>query len=147
MRKGKSLGLEEARMIVQAALKYAENTEGPPMSAAVTDRHGHPLYLERMEEASGVTARMCITKCYTALEVLRDTIDHRELLEGLKLKPYEFSSTVFTTIPGGILIKTKDGTKVGAIGTSGRAPLGPGGDEEVARAGLRAFEKSKAFEE
>ena len=145
MYKGRSLGLEEARMIVQAALKYAANTKGRPMTVAVVDRHSNPIYLERMEEASPVTARMCLTKCYTALEVLRDTVDQKKVLENAGLKSYEFSNTDYTVIPGGCLLRTKDGTIVGAVGSSGRLPLAPGGDQDVSQAGVKAFEESKAI--
>jgi len=147
MRKGKSLGLKEARFVVQEAIKHASKTEGRPMSVAVVDRHGHPLYLERMDGASGVTARMCLTKCCTAIEVLRDTIEQREILEKFGLKWDEFSSTEYTVIPSGCLIKTKDGTIVGAIGSSGRNPWGPGGDEDVSRAGVKAFEQSEWYDQ
>lgn len=146
MQECKSLGLKEARVIVEAAIEKAQNTEGRPMCVAVTDRHGAPVYLVRMDGAAPVTARMCLTKCYTALEVLRDTGQQREVLAQMNLKPDEFSSTIYTTIPGGDLIKTKDGTVVGAVGTSGRDPLGPGGDEDIARAGVLAFEQSDAFQ-
>ena len=147
MRKGKSLGLKEAQMMVQRAIDYAASTEGRPMAVAVVDRHGHPLYLERMEEAAGVTARMCLTKCYTAIEVLRDTIEQREALERFGLGWDEFSSVEYTVVPSGCLIRTEDGTIVGAIGSSGRAPLDPAGDEDVSRAGIRAFEESEYFKQ
>ena len=139
MQETKSLGLKEARIIVEAAIEAAEKSKGRPMAVAVTDRFGHPVYLVRMDWAAPVTARMCLTKCYTALETLRDTIDQRAALEGFSLKPYEFSSTQYTTIPGGILIKTRNGTIVGAVGTSGRVALEPMGDEELARIGAKAF--------
>ena len=145
MHEYKSLGLEEARMIVKAAIKYAVDNEGLPMAVAVVDRHGSPLCLARMDGAFSLAARMCLTKCYSAMELLRDTVIARKDFDSRpeKLKSYEFSSTVFTTIPGGCLIKTKDGSIVGAIGSSGRTPQR---DEEVARAGAKAFEESKYFE-
>jgi uncharacterized protein GlcG (DUF336 family) len=75
------------------------------------------------------------------MELLRDTIASCEFQEKLDLKSYEFSSTTYTTIPCGVLIKTKDGNVVGAIGTSGRTPLVAMGDEELARIGAKAFEE------
>ena len=147
MQEYKSIGLEEARMAAHAAIAECTSTEGLPMAVAVVDRHGHPLYLERMEEAAGVTARMCLTKCYTAIEVLRDTIEQREALERFGLGWDEFSSVEYTVVPSGCLIRTQDGTIVGAIGSSGRAPLDPAGDEDVSRAGVRAFEESEYFKQ
>jgi uncharacterized protein GlcG (DUF336 family) len=141
MQEVKSLGLKEARKIVNAIIKASENSEGQPMAAAVVDRHGNLVYLERMDGATPITARMSVTKSYSAMELLRDTITSREVQEKLDLKSYEFSSTTYTTIPGGVLIKTKDGTVVGAVGTSGRAPMAPMGDEELARIGAKALEE------
>ena len=137
----KSLGLKEARKIVDAIIDASEKSEGLPMAAAVVDRHGDLVYFERMDGATPITARMAVTKCYSAMEFLRDTIASREVQEKLDLKSYEFSSTTYTTIPGGVLIKTKDGKVVGAVGTSGRAPLALMGDEELARIGAKAFEE------
>jgi len=129
MQEYKSLGLEEARMIIDAAIKECANTEGLPIAVAVTDRHSLPLSLARMDGTFSLAARMCLTKCYSAMEVLRDTAIARKDFDSRneRLKSYEFSSTVFTTIPGGILIKTKDGNIVGAVGVSGRTPQGDEG--------------------
>jgi len=141
MQEAKSLELKEARKIVDAIIDAAEKSEGQPMAAAVVDRHGDLVYLARMDGATPITARMCVTKCYSAMELLRDTITSREVQEKLDLKSYEFSSITYTTIPGGVLVKSKDGTIVGAVGTSGRAPMAPMGDEELARIGAKAFEE------
>ena len=78
---------------------------------------------------------------------MRDTIDQRELIDKLNLKYYEFCSPTYSVVPSGVLIKAKDGTVVGAVGTSGRAPLMPMGDEELSRIGVKAFEESEAFAE
>ena len=144
MQEYKSIGLEEARMVAHAAIAECTNTEGLPMAVAVVDRHGLPLVLARMDESFSLAARMALTKCYSAMEVLRDTGTARRDFDSRpeKLKSYEFSSSLFTTIPGGCLLKTKDGAIVGAVGTSGRSPQG---DETVARAGVRAFEASEYF--
>jgi glc operon protein GlcG len=135
----KSLGLVEARKIVDAIIEESEKTEARPMAAAVVDRHGDLVYFARMDGASPVTARMAIYKAYTAMDTQRDTITQRELLNKLNFRPYEFCSPTYTTIPGGVLIKTKNGDIVGAVGTSGRNQLHAVGDEELARIGANAF--------
>jgi len=147
MQEGKSLGLKEARKIVDAIIKAAEKNvtdtgEGRPMAAAVVDSHGDLIYFARMDGASPLTAHMSIYKAYTAILTRRDTIAQRKLNEEFKLMPYEFCWPTYTTIPGGVLIKTKDGTIVGAVGTSGRLPLAAMGDEELARIGAKAFEEN-----
>jgi glc operon protein GlcG len=141
MRKGKSLGLKEARKIVDAIIEAADKSEGRPMAAAVVDRHGDLVCLARMDGATPLNGRMALYKCYTAMDAFRDTIGTRELMDKLNLQYYEFCNPIFTTIPGGVLIKTKDGTVVGAVGTSGRDPLMPMGDEELARIGAKALEE------
>lgn len=146
MQEYKTIGLEEARMIIQAAIKETQNTEGLPMAVAVTDRHGIPICLARMDGAFSLAAHMALTKCYSAMEVFRDTITARRDFESRpeKIKSYEFSSYIFTTISGGCLLKTEDGTIVGAVGTSGRTPQG---DEAIARAGVKVFEQSEYFKQ
>ena len=148
MQESKSLGLKEARKIVDTIIEAAEKSksekgEGRPMAAAVVDRHGDLVYLVRMDGASPLTARMCVGKCYSAMDALRDTIEIRQRLNrpDYKSYSYEFCNPMHTAIPGGVLIKTKDGTVVGAVGTSGRHPLVPMGDEELARIGAKAFEE------
>jgi glc operon protein GlcG len=141
MQNGKSLGLKEARKIAEAIIEASENSEGRPMATAVVDRHGDLVCLARMDGATPLNGRMALYKCYTAMDAFRDTIGTRELMDRLKLCSYEFCNPVFTTIPGGVLIKTKDGTVIGAVGTSGRDPLIRMGDEELARIGAKAFEE------
>ncbi len=141
MQNGKSLGLKEAGKIVDAIIEASENSEGRAMATAVVDRHGDLVCLARMDGATPLNGRMALYKCYTAIDAFRDTIGTRELMDRLKLCTYEFCNPVFTTIPGGVLIKTKDGTVIGAVGTSGRDPLIPMGDEELARIGAKAFEE------
>lgn len=147
MQQGKSLGLKEARIIVDAIIEASKKSEGRPMAAAVTDRHSHLVYLARMDGASPLTARMAHYKCTTALDCMRDTIEQRKVLDGMNLHYWEFCSPTYTLVPSGCLIKTKDGTVVGAVGTSGRAPLAPMGDEELSRIGINAFEESEYFEQ
>jgi uncharacterized protein GlcG (DUF336 family) len=145
----KSLGYKEARMIVDAVVEASEKSEGLNMAVAVIGRDGAPLCLARMDGVPAAPARLCLSKAQSALEIFRDLIDARHIYSTrdtghgtVGLKTYEFSSTAFTTIPGGCLIKTRDGSIVGAIGTSGRSPLE---DEEMARVGVKAFENSEAF--
>lgn len=139
MQEIKSLGLVEARHIVRAIIEASEKSEGMPMSAAVLDRHGDLVCLERMDGAMPRSGPMAINKAHSALQFLRDTNESRQIQAKLDLKPYEFCDPHFSTIEGGVLLKTKDGTIVGALGASGRSPLAPNGDEDMARVGEKAF--------
>ena len=51
-----------------------------------------------------------------------------------------FGDARYTPIPGGVVIKAKDGSILGAIGTSGRPARAPRGDEELARIGAKAVQ-------
>jgi uncharacterized protein GlcG (DUF336 family) len=140
----KSLGLEEARIIVEAGIEAAKKTGDRGITLAVVDRHGDAVCLMRMDGIAGSTVHMALAKAYTAIGTLRDTIEFREAMTS---KPYDLHPIPnFTVIPGGVLIRTRDGSIVGAVGTSGRRATGPGSDEEVARAAAAAFEKTKGFE-
>ncbi len=144
MQECKSLGLEEARVIIEAGVEAARKTGDPGITIAVVDRHGGAVCLMRMDGVGGSTVHMALAKAYTAIGTLTDTIQFREHMGA---KPYELHPVPnFTVIPGGVLIKTKDGTIVGAAGTSGRRSTGPGSDEEIARAVAAAFEKTEGFE-
>ena len=144
MEECKSLGLEEARIIIEAGVEAAKKSGDRGITIAVVDRHGDAVCLMRMDGIGGSTVHMALAKAYTAIGTLRDTIEFRGAMAA---KPYELHPIPnFTVIPGGVLIKTKDGTIVGAVGTSGRPATGPGSDEEVARAAAAAFEKTKGFE-
>jgi uncharacterized protein GlcG (DUF336 family) len=143
----KSLGLEEARIIAEAGIEAVKKTGERGMTIAVVDRHGDPVCLMRMDGPGGGTVRMALAKACTAIATLWDTIDFRKFLPTEDVAPYELVPIPnFTCIPGGVLVRTKDGTVVGAVGTSGRQATGPGSDEEIARAAAKAFEKTKGFE-
>ena len=152
MQDARSLGLKEAERICDACIKEtvdtANNKEvvgaGYPIAVCVIDRHGIVLCHKVMDGTFSLAARVSRTKAQSALELLRDTKIQREICQsrGISLMPYEFSSTEHTEIPGGCVIKTSDGTVVGAIGISGRSPQG---DEEMAKIGVGNFENSKEY--
>jgi len=140
MIEAKSLGLEEARQIAEAALKAAAETKPPdrPMSIAVVDSSGNLTYFARMDGASPNSVNMAINKAYTAIRWKRDCID---IMNGFVRTGGDmawFGDPRYAPVPGGVLIKSGDGTIVGAIGTSGRVGETPVNDEELARIGAKA---------
>lgn len=142
----KSIGLEEAKIIVEAGIEAVKKSGDIGMSVAVVDRHGDLLCLNRMEDKGGGTVYMAVAKAQSAIKLLWDLNEFRKFLPTEDVAPYEMVNVPnFTCIPGGVLIRTKDGTVVGAVGTSGRQAEGPGSDEEIARAAAAAFEKLEAF--
>jgi glc operon protein GlcG len=141
MIKTASLDLEEARKIVDTVVEAARTTKPPnrPMSVAVVDNAGVLISFARMDGASPNTARMAINKAYTAIYWKRETAEMQDWIKDGRDISWFGDPYRNAPIPGGILIKSSDGCIVGAVGTSGRAAMGPMGDEELARIGASAF--------
>jgi len=133
--------LQQAKEIVEEVIRFATETKpGRPSSFAVVDGAGIPICFARMDGAPSLTARMAVNKAYTAIDWGRDTKEVREIFfTGEKKRDVAwFGDPRHAPIPGGVLLKTKDGTVVGAIGTSGRTPEE---DEELARFGESQWKK------
>ncbi|SPP92930.1 GlcG/HbpS family heme-binding protein [Bradyrhizobium vignae] len=135
------LGLPEARMVVDAMLKSA-GEKGFVMSAAVVDFGGDLIHLARMDGASAVTARMSYNKAYTAVKWQKDTKLLRARLFDWSLGDNRrevswFGDPLFTPIWGGVVLRDKNGTMLGAIGESGASPEQ---DEEIGQLGKMIFE-------
>ena len=134
------LGLAEARAVVDAMLDAAART-GKPYAAAVVDPGGELIYLARMDGASALNARMAANKAYTAVKWLRDTRTLKAHMFDMGLGDDRrdiawFGDPRFTAVWGGILLKTADGTVLGALGESGGSPAQ---DEELGQVGAQRF--------
>ena len=134
----KSLSLKQAQKMIDAMVTFSKE-KGLNMSVAVVDATDTLVSFARMDEASPLTTRVSVNKAHTALDARRDT---KDIIEGLKTNqkdPYHFlrwGNPRFSTILGGVLLKSSDGAIVGAIGTSGALATM---DEEVARVGAAAY--------
>jgi glc operon protein GlcG len=138
--------LKQAKEIIEAMLRFASETKpGRPMSVAVVDEAGVLVSFARMDGASSLTARVSFNKAYTAIDWRRDTKEIQELFfTGDKKRDVAwFGEPRHAPIPGGVLLKDKDGTLVGAVGTSGRTA---DEDEELARFGSKAYREIFRYE-
>ncbi len=136
----RKLGLEEARVVVEAVLSAAAQ-RNLRFTAAVVDSGGELIYLARMDGASPLNARMAMNKAYTATKWLRDTKTIKERLFDMGLGDdlrdiAWFGDPRFTAVWGGILLRGEDGTVLGALGESGGTPAE---DEELGQLGAAAF--------
>jgi glc operon protein GlcG len=134
------LGLDEARAVVEAVLAAAAQ-RNLRFAAAVVDSGGELIYLARMDGASPLNARMAINKAYTATKWLRDTKAIKERLFDMgrgddRRDIAWFGDPRFTAVWGGILLRSEDGTVLGALGESGGTPAE---DEELGQLGAAAF--------
>ena len=132
----KSLSLEEARKIAETALQAAIETVPPgrPVCIAVVDPNGDLIYFVRMDGTVAGQLIMSMNKAYTSARLTRDTLDLQKMVEKGEDLSW-FGDSRYTPVPGGVLIKAKDGSALGAIGISGRPVMAPMGDEELARIG------------
>ena len=132
----KSLELADARRIIAAAAKKAEDI-GQPMNIAVVCAGGHLLAFERMAGAWLGSIDISIKKAWTArafdieTKALADLSQPEDQFFGI----HASNGGKVMIFAGGIPIK-QDGTVIGAIGVSG----GMGKqDQAVAQAGAKAF--------
>jgi glc operon protein GlcG len=136
------LSLEEARVVGEAALAKAMENPDRPMSIAVADATGELVYFVKMDNARPLFSKMAMNKVYTVIHWARDTGDIPAFLQEDNKTITDFADPRFTTVPGGICLTAPDGTMIGAIGTSGRAPnIDEITDSNVALAGAKALPK------
>lgn len=134
------LGLNEARAIVDAMLEAATH-KGLKFAAAVVDAGGDLVHLSRMNGASALNARMSYNKAYTATKWQRDTKAIKQRLFDMSLGDERreigwFCDPLYTPVWGGIVLRSKDGTMLGALGESGGTYQQ---DEEIGQLGAKLF--------
>jgi glc operon protein GlcG len=136
------LGLKEARAIVDLMLEEASK-RGLNFAAAVVDAGGELIHMSRMDGASALNARMSFNKAYTAVKWQTDTKVLKERRFDLSLGNERremswFGDPLFTPVWGGIVLRSKSGTMLGALGESG----GPyQQDEEIGQLGAKLFKE------
>jgi glc operon protein GlcG len=134
------LGLVEAQLVVDTILKAATE-RNLRFAAAVVDPGGEVICMARTDGASGLNARMCVNKAYTAVKWRQNTRALKERLFDMSLGDERrdiawFGDPRFTPVWGGILLTADDGTVLGALGESGGTPAQ---DEELGQLGAKAF--------
>jgi len=133
--------LKDAQQILEEMLKYASETKpGRPSSFALVDACGTLISFARMDGGSSLTARVSINKAYTAIDWKRDTKEIQEVFfTGESQRDVAwFGEPRYAPIPGGVLLKGKDGTIVGAVGSSGRTA---DEDEELVQVGAKTYQQ------
>ncbi len=128
-----SLGLEEARQAIAAGEDAAEKL-GLPMAFAVADVGAELIAATRMNGAHPRILRHAIRKAYTCATMCRNTLWFRRDLEDRLGSLDQWGDAELTTLPGGLVVKSKVGF-VGAVGTGG----GGKHDEEIAHIMVRAM--------
>ncbi len=127
----------QAQNVVKAALAKAEGM-GVKMNIAVVDAGANLRAFIRMDGAWLGSIDIAIKKAKTARFFDMPTGEIGKLSQpGGSLYNIEHSNGGLITFPGGLPIKDKDGTVIGAIGVSGSVVEN---DHAVAEAGAKAIE-------
>ena len=132
----KDISLEQARDVMNAALAKAGETK-TKMDIAVVDAGGNLKSFYRMDGAWIGSIDISIRKAKTARFFDMPTGEIGKLSQpGGPLYQIEHSNGGLITFPGGVPIKSADGTVIGAIGVSGSSVEN---DHTVAAAGAAAI--------
>lgn len=134
-----TLTLDGARVALQAAEARAKEIN-VPMNIAIVDNACHLLAFARMEGAKFTSINISIDKAYTAAGHRSPTSIYKDAVwpGGPAYGINHSNGGRFMTIAGGVPIM-KDGVVVGAVGCSTGTPSQ---DEDVAKKGVEAVEKS-----
>ncbi|HEY2989673.1 MAG TPA: heme-binding protein [Candidatus Binatia bacterium] len=134
-----SLSLEEARIIIEAAVARVR-AEKAHAAIAVVDDNGNLVSMDRMDGTSSFFARFAVGKAVGAVALQQTTA---ESSDQYKVNPQRFLSAL-SMLQGEILLirggfpLIVNGRIVGGVGSAGH---GGDGDVEAAKAGIAAWEK------
>ena len=134
-----SITLEEARVIIEAAVALVRQEKGHA-AIVVVDDNGTVVSMDRMNGTSSFFQRFAVGKAVGAVALQVSTA---ETFEAYKTNPQRFLSALsmlqgeVLLIPGGFPLIV-DGRVVGGIGSAGHRG---DGDVRAAKAGLAACEK------
>ncbi|WP_343312793.1 heme-binding protein [Brucella sp. BE17] len=116
------LSLEQANAIIAGAFATAENQKLKPLAVSVFDAGGNLKAFQRQDGTSILRFEIASGKAFGALAVgtgsrwlHNQAKDRPHFLEGLS----GVSGGRIVAVPGGVLIKNKEGEILGAVGISG----------------------------
>jgi uncharacterized protein GlcG (DUF336 family) len=133
------LTLNQASSIVDSALACGERMKFEPLCVVVLDQSARPLALKRNERASIGRSDIATAKAAGCLEM---GLGGRELFRRSQAFPSFIGALTqvlrssVIPVPGGVLIRGKDGSLLGAVGVSGDTA---DNDELCAVAGIEAI--------
>jgi uncharacterized protein GlcG (DUF336 family) len=134
------LKLDTASQIIDVALAKGRGLARAPLCIVVLDAGGHLIAAKREDGASLLRPEIATGKAYGCLAM---GFGGRELARRVQRSAPFFTALSGLTegkvvpVPGGVLIRNRDGFLLGAIGISGDAAAK---DEECALAGIASVE-------
>jgi uncharacterized protein GlcG (DUF336 family) len=117
-----ALPLETADRIAEECLRVGSAAGYGPLTVAVLDAGGHTIVLKRSDGSGILRADIAFGKAWGALGM---GLSSRALAKRSAAAPIFYSSLAAVSagrlipVPGGVLVKTEDGSVVGAVGVSG----------------------------
>jgi glc operon protein GlcG len=132
----KSLTLEGARHVIDAAKAQAKKLNAPGAVIAVVDDGGNLMAVERLDGTFSAGAMISIGKARTAALFKKPTKVFEDIIRNGRTSMVALPDSLFTPLQGGVPI-VLDNQIVGAVGVSGAATAQQ--DEELAIAGANAL--------
>jgi len=133
-----ALTLALANSILDHAFKCGAEEGMKPLTAVVLDPGGHLVALQRQDGCSILRPQIAQGKAFGAIAVgagsrwlNAQAVDRPHFLEGLS----NVSGGRIVPVPGGVLIREKTGTLIGAVGITGDTS---DNDERAAIGGIEA---------
>jgi uncharacterized protein GlcG (DUF336 family) len=134
----KSLTLEKANIIINAATNKARKLNMEPITVVVLDDAGHLKAMQREDGATMIRQQIATAKAWGAVSM---GISSRSLA-GVAVERPDFMNALITMaegkimpVPGGVLIRDTKNNLIGAVGISGDIS---DQDERCAIAGIEA---------
>jgi uncharacterized protein GlcG (DUF336 family) len=128
----KSLTLDGARKVIEAAKAEAKRVRSPGGVIAVVDDGGNLMALERLDGTFAAGAQISIGKARTAALFKKPTKVFEDIIKNGRTAMVALPDSLFTPLQGGVPIVV-DGQIAGAVGVSGAASAQQ--DEALAMAG------------
>ncbi len=116
------LTLVAANKCLEHAISRASSEFKRPICVAVCDPYGFLVAFSRMDGAPIRSVAISQQKAHTATRMGMSTDAFLERLRADNIDIRYFCDPLMTALPGGNLLKNKDGTVAGAIGVSGLKP-------------------------
>lgn len=132
----KSLTLDGAKKVIEAAKAEARRVKAPGGVIAVVDDGGNLMALERLDGTFAAGAQISIGKARTAALFKKPTKAFEDIIKNGRTAMVALPDNLFTPLQGGVPVIV-EGQLVGAVGVSGAASAQQ--DEELALAGASAL--------
>lgn len=132
------LSLANAKRIIEAAFEEQGKNGFKPMSVTVLGAGGAIRASESQDGTSQLRPKISHGKAYGAFSL---GLGSRALFERAKAEPFFIQAMnslcdgALVPVPGGVLVRTKDGDLIGAVGITGDTS---DNDEQCAVAGIEA---------